>query len=128
MTDLTISTIETDDGVVVVYLTGPVALGDTSAKLHKTLRDLVQEEKQQILINLEGVTTLDSSGLGTLVAAYTTVEKAGGQMKLTNLPTRVTELMTITKLYTVFDIFDDEITAIDSFKKTNEAAAAETGV
>src|SRR5947208_546370 len=111
MTDLTISTIESADGVVVVYLTGPVALGDTSAKLHKTLRDLVNDGKHQILINLEGVTTLDSSGLGTLVAAYTTVEKAGGQMKLTNLPTRVTELMTITKLYTVFDIFDDEIAA-----------------
>lgn len=127
MADLDISNIETDGGVAVVSLAGPIALGDTSAKLHKYLRDLVDEGKRRILLNLEGVTTLDSSGLGTLVAGYTTVERADGELKLVNLPTRVVELMSITKLYTVFEIFEDKNAAIDSFKKTGGAAAAETG-
>jgi anti-anti-sigma factor len=126
MADLDITKLESGD-VAVVSLTGPIALGDTSAKLHKYLRDLVDQGSRQVLLDLAGVTTLDSSGLGTLVAGYTTVERVGGQLKLVNLPTRVVELMHITKLYTVFDIFDDEITAIDSFKKTGETATAETG-
>ena|SRR5918995_199414 len=114
------------DGVVILDLAGPITLGDTSAKLHWSLRELVEDGTRQILLNLAGVTTIDSSGLGTLVAGYTTVERSDGEMKLVNLSTRVVELMTITKLYTVFDIFEDEGAAVASFEKASEAAAAES--
>jgi anti-sigma B factor antagonist len=120
MSNLDIATRE-NKGVIVVDLTGPIALGDTSAKLHQKLRDLAGEGTKEILINLANVTSIDSSGLGTLVAAYTTVEREGGAMKLVNLSERATELMTITKLYTVFDIFEDETTAINSFSKAEAA-------
>jgi len=123
MSDLDISTRE-NGGVIVVDLVGRIALGETSAKLHEKLRELVNAGNSRILINLAEVTTIDSSGLGTLVAGYTTVEKAGGDMKLVNLTERVSELMTITKLYTVFEIFDDEKAAINSFTKSGESTTA----
>ena len=123
MSDLNISTRE-NGGVIVVDLVGRIALGETSAKLHEKLRELVNAGNSRILINLAEVTTIDSSGLGTLVAGYTTVEKAGGDMKLVNLTERVSELMTITKLYTVFEIFDDEKAAINSFTKSGESTTA----
>lgn len=113
------------EGVVVLDLSGNISLGDTSAKLHKTLRDLVNEGKRKILINLGSVTGIDSSGLGSLIAGYATVEKSGGELKLVNLTQRTIELMTITKLFTVFDIFEDERTAIASFGSGGQAA---TGV
>lgn len=121
MSDLNISTRE-NGGIIVVDLAGRIALGETSATLHEKLRALVNDGNNRILINLKDVTTLDSSGLGTLVAGYTTVEKNNGEMKLVNLTDRVSELMTITKLYTVFEIFDDETTAVKSFAKAGEAA------
>jgi anti-sigma B factor antagonist len=111
-----------DRGVIVVDLSGKIALGDTSQQLHKDLRELADNGKKNILINLSKVKMIDSSGLGTLVASYTTVERAGGQLKLTNLSDKASELMTITKLYTVFDVFDDEQAAINSFPKAGEAA------
>jgi len=101
--------------VQVLDLKGPIALGETSAKLHQKLRELVSEGRNQILINLANVTSIDSSGLGTLVAGYTTVEKSGGRLKLLNLSDRALELMTITKLFTVVDSFDDEKSALESF-------------
>ena len=114
MADLNLSTREVA-GVTIIDLEGRIALGDTSAKLHQTLRDLVDGGKQKLLINLAKVTGIDSSGLGTLVAGYTTVERAGGQLKLENLSDRVIELMTITKLLTVFDVYDNEANAVRSF-------------
>jgi anti-sigma B factor antagonist len=121
MGDLNIATRE-QRGVTVVDLTGKIALGDTSQQLHSELRSLVEKGNENILINLSNVKMIDSSGLGTLVASYTTVERAGGQLKLTNLSDKASELMTITKLYTVFDVFDDEQAAINSFGKAGEAA------
>lgn len=123
MSDLNISTRE-NGGVIVVDLDGKIALGETSAKLHQTLKDLIGDGKQQILLNLADVTTIDSSGLGTLVAGYTSVETSGGQLKLVNLSDRASELMTITKLYTVFEIYDDGRAAINSFNQGGENAAA----
>src|SRR5689334_23047378 len=114
MADLNVSTREVA-GVTIIDIEGRIALGDTSAKLHQTLRDLVDGGKQKLLINLAKVTGIDSSGLGTLVAGYTTVERAGGQLKLENLSDRVIELMTITKLLTVFDVYDNEANAVRSF-------------
>jgi anti-sigma B factor antagonist len=121
MSDLTVSTRD-DRGVIVVDLTGKIALGETSQQLHSDLRGLVDNGNKNILINLSKVRMIDSSGLGTLVAGFTTVERAGGQLKLTNLSDKASELMTITKLYTVFDVFDDEQAAINSFSKAGEAA------
>ena len=121
MSELTVKTRD-DRGVTVVDLTGKIALGETSQQLHSELRSLVESGKKYILIDLANVKTIDSSGLGTLVAGYTTVERAGGQLKLTSLSDKASELMTITKLYTVFEVFDDEQAAINSFTKAGEAA------
>jgi anti-sigma B factor antagonist len=121
MSDLNISTRELR-GVIVVDLAGKIALGDTSQQLHSELRRLSDEGNKNILLSLANVKTIDSSGLGTLVAGYTTIDRAGGQLKLTNLSDKASELMTITKLYTVFEVFDDEQAAVNSFGKAGEAA------
>jgi anti-sigma B factor antagonist len=102
--------------VIVLDLTGKVHIGEGNLDLHRTLRSLVEQNGKQVLINLAGVTSIDSSGLGELVAGYTTLEKNGGELKLLKLTERVKELMMITKLLTVFEAFDDEATAIASFK------------
>lgn len=121
MSDISIATREVD-GITIIDLDGRISLGESSAKLHEKIRSLAAERKNRVLLNLERVTGIDSSGLGSLVAGHATIEKSGGTMKLENLSDRTTELMTITKLYTVFDIFDDERKAIGSF--TSEQAAA----
>ena len=77
-----------------------------------------------MVIDLAKVTTVDSSGLGTLVAGFASLEKSGGRLKLANLSPKIAELMTITKLYTVFEIFDDERAAVDSFKDQSKAVVA----
>jgi len=110
-------------GVVIIDLAGKIALGDSNRQLHDSIRELIQEDKKNLLINLANITTIDSSGLGELVASYASVEKNGGAMKLYNLPERVIELMTITKLYTVFDIFESEADAVASFASATEASA-----
>ena len=122
MSELNITTRQVE-GIIILDLSGSIALGETSAKLHEALRDLVNEGKRKILINLKNVSGIDSSGLGSLIAGYTTVEKSGGQLKLVNLTQRTIELMTITKLFTVFDIFEDEMTAIDGFAADEQAAS-----
>lgn len=121
MGDLNIST-RANRGVTIVDLAGKIALGDTSSTLHQKLRELAAGGDNNILINLRDVSVIDSSGLGTLVASYTTVERNGGQVKLLNLSDKANELMTITKLYTVFEIFDDEEAAVNSFSAAGEAA------
>jgi anti-sigma B factor antagonist len=123
MSDLNISTRDVK-GITVIDIEGRIALGDSSAKLHQALKGLVEDGKKQVLINLAKVTGIDSSGLGTLVAGYTTIERAGGQLKLENLSDRALELMTITKLFTVFEIFDNENTAIESFGRGEAAGGA----
>jgi anti-anti-sigma factor len=101
--------------VTILDLKGTIKLGGGNLELHQTLRRLVEKGERKILLNLAGVAGIDSSGLGELIAGYATLQKSGGELKLLNLPDRVSELMMITKLLTVFEIFDAETAAIDSF-------------
>ncbi len=103
------------DGVAVVDISGRITLGEGSTLLRDTVRDLVSKGKKQILLNLGDVTYIDSSGIGELVSAYTSVRNQGGELKLLNLTKKVHDLLQITKLYTVFDIKDDEAAAVKSF-------------
>jgi anti-sigma B factor antagonist len=103
------------DGVTVVDLDGKIALGDSNTALHQSLKQLVADGNKNVVLNLANVSGIDSSGLGSIVASYSTLKAAGGSLKLMNLSDRVADLMTITKLYTVFDIYDSEADAIRSF-------------
>ena len=101
--------------VTVLDLKGRVRIGGDTVALHKSIRRLVEEDKTEILLNLAGVTHIDSTGLGELISSHVTVSNTGGQIKLIHLTERMRELMTITKLLTVFDVYDDEPEAIESF-------------
>jgi len=103
------------DGVTVLDLSGKITLGGESGKLRDAVRAIVAEGSKKILVNLSEVSYIDSSGLGELVAAYTAVKNAGGELKLLGLTSKVKDLLVITKLLTVFDVKDDEASAIASF-------------
>jgi len=105
------------DGIIVLDLSGRITLGEGSVILRDTIRDLIGRGQKKILLNLGDVTYIDSSGIGELVSAFTTVRNQGGELKLLNLTKKVHDLLQITKLYTVFDIKDDEATAVKSFAK-----------
>ena len=102
-------------GVTIIDLSGKIGLGESNLQLHETIKRLAAEGKTQIVINLAKVTQIDSSGLGELVSGYTTLKANNGELKLTNVNDRVNDLMTITKLYTVFEIFTAELDAVYSF-------------
>lgn len=102
--------------VTVVDLSGRIILGEGSALLRKTVRDLLEEQHSRIVLNLGDVDYIDSSGIGELVSAYTAVKNRGGDLKLLNLTKKVRDLIQLTKLYTVFDVFSDESSAVSSFK------------
>ena len=104
------------DGVTILDLSGDIQMGQGNDYLHRTIHSLIDEGTKKVLVNLANIRYIDSSGLGELVSGFTTMEKAGGELKLLNLTQRVSELMMITKLLTVFDTFDDERMAIASFK------------
>ena len=106
------------DGVTIVDLSGRITLGEGSAVLRGTIKQLAGEGHKKILLNLGDVSYVDSSGIGELVSAFTSVRNQGGELKLLNLTKKVHDLLQITKLYTVFDIKDDEATAIKAFSKT----------
>ena len=101
--------------VTVLDLKGRVRIGGGTVSLHKSIRCLVAEGKTEILLNLAGVTHIDSSGLGELISSHVTVTDKGGQIKLIHLTESLRELMIITKLLTVFDVYDDEPEALVSF-------------
>ena len=101
--------------ITVVDLSGRITLGDGSALLRKTIRGLLQDERKKILLNLADVDYIDSSGIGELVSGFTAVRNQGGELKLLNLTKKVHDLLQITKLYTVFEVFEDETTAVRSF-------------
>ena len=101
--------------VTILDLKGRVRIGGGTVSLHKSIRCLVAEGKTEILLNLAGVTHIDSSGLGELISSHVTVNDKGGQIKLINLTESLRELMIITKLLTVFDVYDDEPEALLSF-------------
>jgi anti-sigma B factor antagonist len=102
-------------GIMLVDLSGRISLGDGSALLRKTVRDLLEEGRTKIILNLGDVNYIDSSGIGELVSGFTAVRNRGGELKLLNLTKKVHDLLQITKLFTVFDVFNDESTAIRSF-------------
>ena len=104
------------DGVTVVDCNGRIVFGEESALLRDTLKQLIKENSQ-IVLNLAGISYIDSGGLGTLVALYTTAQNAGGSVKLANLTQRVGDLLQVTKLLTVFEVHDGEEKAVKSFGK-----------
>jgi len=101
--------------VTIVDLSGRIVLGDGSTALRDLVRNLISAGNKKILLNLRNVDYIDSSGLGELVSAFTSMRSGGGELKLLNLTKRVQALLQITKLYTVFDITDDEATSLKSF-------------
>jgi anti-sigma B factor antagonist len=101
--------------VTIVDVSGRITLGEGSSALRDLLRELIGKANKKILLNLGEVTYIDSSGIGELVSGYTTVSNQGGTLKLLSLTKRVQDLLQITKLYTVFDVHEDEAHAIRSF-------------
>ena len=99
------------DGVTILDLSGRITLGEGSVQLRDAVRDLLSKGQKHILLNLADVSYIDSSGIGELVSAFTTVRNQGGELKLLNLTKKVHDLLQITKLYTVFDVKDDEASA-----------------
>jgi anti-sigma B factor antagonist len=112
---LTIASREVN-GVVVLDLGGRITLGEGSVQLREAVRGLIGKGKKKILLNMGDVNYIDSSGLGELVSAYTTAKNQQAEVKLLKLTKKVHDLLQLTKLYTVFDIKDDEAIAIASFK------------
>jgi anti-sigma B factor antagonist len=112
--------VRTVDDIVIVDCSGRIIFGEESADLRDTVRMVISQSKR-VILNLSGVTYIDSGGLGTLVALYTTARNNGGSIKLANLTQRVGDLLQVTKLVTIFDVHDSEEKAIEAYRK--DAAA-----
>ena len=106
------------DGVTILDMSGRITLGEGSVQVRDAVRDLLSKGSKNILLNLADVNYIDSSGIGELVSAFTAVRNQGGELKLLKLTKKVHDLLQITKLYTVFDIKDDEAEAIGSFTRS----------
>jgi anti-sigma B factor antagonist len=115
MAELNISERQAGD-VTVLDMDGKITIGEGSVALRSAVRRLLEEGKKKILLNLARVGYIDSSGIGELVSSYTAINKDGGQLKLLNLTQKLQDLLTITKLLTVFDVYDTEPEALTSFK------------
>jgi anti-sigma B factor antagonist len=109
------------DSVIVVDVSGRITLGEGCTQLRDLIREQLAKGKKNVLLNLADVTYIDSSGIGELVSAFTAASNQGGQLKLLNLTKKVHDLLQITKLYTVFDVHDDEARAIGSFGRVGGA-------
>jgi anti-sigma B factor antagonist len=120
--DMTTKTREAGS-VTIVDVSGRIVLGEESAALRTLIVDLLTQGHKQILLNLGNVDYIDSSGLGNLVSAFSSVRKQGGELKLLSLTNKVQDVLQITRLYTVFDIKDDEAVAIKSFDQSTAAGA-----
>ena len=103
--------------ITILDLSGRITLGEGSVTVRDEVRNVIATGSKKILLNLGDINYIDSSGIGELVSAFTTVKNSGGELKLLNLTKKVHDLLQITKLYTVFDVKDDEATAISSFTK-----------
>jgi anti-sigma B factor antagonist len=112
------ATLRQVDGVTVVDMSGRITLGEGCTQLRELVREQLGKGTKHLLLNLADVTYIDSSGIGELVSGFTTVSNQGGKLKLLNLTKKVHDLLQITKLYTVFDVYDDEAKAISSFGKS----------
>jgi len=102
--------------VTILDLSGDVRIGEGAISLRDSIRNLADQGKKKVLLNLAGVKYMDSTGVGELIANYTTISRQGGQLKLLNLTDRIQNLLVITKLLTVFDSYDDEAEALKSFQ------------
>ncbi len=109
--------------VTVLEMGGKMRIGESGAVFCNAIHGLVEEGRRKILLNLQGITHIDSTGLGELIASYNTLDKKGGRVKLLHLTKRVRELMTLTKLLTVFDIYESEPDALDSFQSNTQVKA-----
>ena len=105
------------DDITIVDLKGRITLGEGSVTVRDTVHDLLSKGQKRILLNLGDVNYIDSADLGELVSAFTAAKKQGGELKLLNLTKKIHDLLQITKLYTVFDVKDDEALAVESFGK-----------
>jgi anti-sigma B factor antagonist len=114
------------NGVVIIDVSGRITLGEGASVLRNAIRDLTSRGHNKILLDLDHVTYIDSVGLGMLVSGFTTVRSQGGQLKLLNLTRSVKDLLTITKLVTIFEVYDDEASAIRSFCAVSSAAPAQS--
>ncbi len=103
------------EGVVVLDVKGGLVVGDPASALREKLRQLLADKRHNVVLNLAGVDYIDSTGLGAMVVCFTSLRKAGGKLVLLNLNRRQIELLVLTKLSTVFEIFDDEQAAVNSF-------------
>jgi len=103
------------EGVTIVDLKGKITIGSGDVELRNAVLQAVNSGAKKVLINLSDVTTIDSSGVGELVSSYTTAKNRGAQLKLVNLPAKVQDVLTVTQLITVFDVYDTEDEAIRSF-------------
>jgi anti-sigma B factor antagonist len=108
--------------VTVVDITGRIVLGGESAAVRDVISGLLSKGHKHILLNLARVDYIDSMGLGSLVGAFVSARKQGGELKLLNVPNKVSDVMQMTKLYTVFDIMNDEAAAVNSFGQSKAAA------
>jgi anti-sigma B factor antagonist len=111
------------DDVEVIKVSGRIELGEGSAAIREVVRDLLARGRKKIVLDLADVDYIDSAGLGALVSAFTSVRNEGGDLKLVYLTKKVQDLLQMTKLYTVFEIFDDETAAIKSFNQTAASTA-----
>ncbi len=99
----------------IIELGGKITIGAGDVKLRELITQAVEDGKNNIVLDLGGVTAIDSSGIGEMVACFTTVTKRGGQLKLMHLSPKITDILQVTQLITVFDVFDDEREALGSF-------------
>ena len=103
------------DGVEIISLQGKITIGAGDTQLREVIANAVSAGKNKILLDLSGVTTIDSSGIGELVGSYTTVTNRGGKLKLLHLPAKLNELLHVTQLITVFEVYENEQEAVRSF-------------
>ena len=115
MAELSINERQAGD-VTVLDMSGRITIGEGSVALRTAIRRLLEEDKKKILLNLGGVGYIDSSGIGELVSSFTAINKEQGQLKLLKLTQKLRDLLAITKLLTVFDVYDDEAEALSSYK------------
>jgi anti-sigma B factor antagonist len=115
MGQLTITRRAGAGGIAILDLTDDICRGEQNIHLKQTIQSLVEQNVKKIVLNFADVTKIDSSGLGEIVSGYATVQMAGGDLKLVNLNSHVSEVMTMTKLLTLFDVFHDEVEAVASF-------------
>ena len=106
------------EDITILDMSGKMRIGESGTVFCNTIHGLVEDGRRKILLNLQGVTHIDSTGLGELIASYNTLDKKGGRVKLLHLTQRVRELMILTKLLTVFDIYENESEALDSFQRS----------